>query len=146
MFRTTATIDTSGMAGLTARIEALARRATLAAAEKAAATAQAAASIDLELEIVDPHEDPDGVAAGIKSQKRGHRGTRIADFFDEGTLGKRKKPRKRAGRGSWAVKRDGGAYTAERHDVSGKGIEAERFFPKAKAAGRRELLDQLKRP
>jgi hypothetical protein len=130
MIRSTVTVhDQFGQ--ISQRVAALARASTLAGAEAAAQVAQQNASIDLEIELVTPHQDPDGVAAGIRSQKKGNRGTRIAGFFDQGTLGNRRKKTKRPGRASWTV--------------SGKGIKPERFFPKAKAAGRKAMIEKLHR-
>jgi hypothetical protein len=144
MIRSTVTVhDNFGQ--ISKRVADLARATTLAGAEAAAAVAQANASIDLEIELVAPHQDPDGVAAGIRSNKKGNRDTRIAWFFDRGTLGNLQAKRKRPGRSSWTVKRGGGSYTASRHDVTGKGIPAERFFPKAKAAGRKAMIEKLHR-
>lgn len=144
MIRSTVTVhDNFGQ--ISRRVAELARASTLAAAEAAAAAAQQNASLDLEIELLAPHQDPDGVAAGIRSQKKGKRATRIAGFFDQGTLGNRRKPPKRAGRSSWTVKRGSGDYTASRHDVTGKGIESQRFFAKAKTAGRKAMIEKLHR-
>jgi hypothetical protein len=144
VIRATVTVR-DNLAQLHTRVEQSARRATLAAAEAAAAVAQANASIDLEVHVVPAEQDPDGVTAGIRSEKKGNRGTRIADFFDEGTLGNRRKKTKRPGRSSWTVKRGGGSYTAHRGDTSGKGIEPERFFAKAKTAGRKAMQAELEK-
>jgi hypothetical protein len=144
MIRSTVTVhDNFGQ--ISKRVAALARASTLAGAEEAARVAQANASIDLEIELVAPHQDPDGVAAGIRSNKKGNRNTRIAPYFDAGTLGNRRKKLKRAGRSSWTVKRGGSSYTASRHDVTGKGIKPQRFFGKAKAAGRKAMIEKLHR-
>lgn len=47
-------------AGLHERVEQLARQTTLAGATAAAAAAQENASLDLELRIIEPQQDPDG--------------------------------------------------------------------------------------
>lgn len=144
MFRSQITIH-DNLAGVTAHVEELARRATLAAAEAAAAAAQAGSSIDLQLELISPHPDFEGFVAGIRSRKKGRASTvEIARFFDGGTLGGRKRALKRPRRESWTVKRSSGPYTAHRHDVAGKGIPAERFFLKARVAGRRAMVSVVK--
>jgi hypothetical protein len=130
---------------ITAQVEQLARVAVDQAARTAAETAQAGASIDLELELIPAHGYVEGYAAGIRSNKKGQRGTRIAPFFDGGTLGGRKKALKGARRASWTVNRGGGSYTAHRGDIDGKGIKAERFFLKARLAGRRSMAAIVKR-
>jgi serine phosphatase RsbU (regulator of sigma subunit) len=144
VIRATVTVR-DDFAQLHTRVQKLAQRATRAAAEQAAQVAQANASIDLELELIPAADDPDGVTAGIRSKKTGSRDTRIADFFDEGTLGNRKKKTKRPGRSSWTVKRGGSSYTAHRGDTSGKGIPAERFFAKAKTAGRKTMIAEVEK-
>lgn len=145
LFRSQITVQSGGLAGVTAKIEELARQAVQAAAEEAARAAQAAASIPLELELIAPRGDPDGFAAGIRSRKKGRSSSvEIAHFFDAGTLGGRKTPPKRPRRTSWQVKRGGTTYTATRQSVDGKGIPAERFFLKARVAGRRALVSVIK--
>lgn len=133
---------------ITARIERAAAAGLDAAAREAASVAQAGASIDLKLHVVPVHGDVDGYSAGIKARKQTRtvgKTTPIALFFDQGTLGRRSKPLKRARKQSWTVKnRSGAIATATRHDTAGKGIPAEHFFPKARAAGRRKLLAQIK--
>lgn len=131
-------------AGLHERVEQLARQTTLAGATAAAAAAQENASLDLELRIIEPQQDPDGAAAGIRAEKTGARGARIARFFDQGTLGKRRKKVKRPGRDHWTVRRGGGSYTAERQDVAGKGIDPQHFFAAAKTAGRKAMAEKLR--
>lgn len=145
MIRATITI-VDRLPELHRQVEALARRAAAAGAAAAAETAQATSSIDLELAVIPPGPDPDGVAAGIRSEKKGRAdGARIGRFFDEGTLGNRRKPPKRPGRSSWTVNRRGSSYTAHRGDVSGKGIQPERFFLKARLAGRKAMAEVIGR-
>lgn len=145
MFRSQVQISAAGLDRIAGQIEQLARRATEQAARTAAETAQGAASIDLELEVIAAHADPDGVAAGIRSRKKGRASAvEIAHFFDAGTLGGRTKPPKRPGRDSWQVKRGGGSYTAKRRSRAG-GIKAERFFAKARQAGRKAMLGVVQR-
>lgn len=145
MIRATVTVD-DRFPQLHAQVEQLARRATEAATEAAAAAAEAASTtIDLELRKIPPTEDPDGVAAGIRSEKTGARGVRIAKFFDKGTLGNRRGKLKRPGRSSWSVDRKGSSYTAHRGNVDGKGIKAERFFAKARKAGLEAMANVVRR-
>ena len=133
---------------ITARVEQACREGLDAAAAEAAAVAQAGASIQLELEEIPAHGDVDGYSAGIKSRRKTAnpgRTTPIAIFFDKGTLGKRRGRLKQPGRreDQWPVKR-GAGYTAHRSgDLEGKGVEAERFFLKARTAGRAKLLDRI---
>lgn len=130
---------------VTEQVERAAVHGLEAAVEVAAAVAQENASIDLELELVRPHGDVEGYSAGIKSKAKGRAdGAPIARFFDKGTLGKHKGQLKRPRRPSWtAHSRNGTPYTAHRGDVAGKGIEAEGFFGKARAAGRRALKARI---
>lgn len=133
---------------VTARVEQLARQAVDEAAAAAAETAQAEASIDLELELTAATGDLDGYSAGITSRKQTRnpkQTTRIATFFDGGTLGKRKKALKQPGRRetSWQVKRGDSVYTAQRGDIEGKGVDPEGFFGKARTAGRRALKARI---
>jgi len=136
---------------ITERVEQLARESVDEAAAAASEVAQAEASIDLELEVKPATGDLDGYSAGITSRKETRdpkRTTRIAGFFDGGTLGKRKKPLKQPGRReeSWQVKRGDTVYTARRGGITADmGIEAEGFFGKALAAGRRALKARIER-
>lgn len=123
-----------------------------AAAATAATVAQDGASIDLQLELVPPHEVAEGESAGIKSRRQSSSSRRgapstapIARFFDQGTLGKRRGKLKQPRKESWTVTRKASSYTAHRGNVDGKGIPAERFFAKAKAAGRAKLLEVIHR-
>ena len=140
---------------VTRDVETAAKEGLEAAAVEAAAVAQAGASIDLEIEVVPVHGDISGYSAGIKARRtssRGRRGgtaeentTPIAWFFDRGTLGNRKRRLKRPRKESWTVTRGGATYTAHRRDIAGKGIQPERFFGKARTAGRRKLLERIQR-
>lgn len=137
------------------RVELAAKEAVEAAAAEAAVVANEGASIDLEIEIVPAHSDVNGYSAGIKSRRtssRGRRGgtaeentTPIAWFFDRGTLGNRKRRLKRPRKETWVGTRGGTTYAAHRRDVAGKGIQPERFFGKARTAGRRKLLERIER-
>lgn len=147
MINSRVTIAELGFVRVTEALERKAREAVAAAAAASAAAAQGAASIDLELEVKGPRGTAEGQAAGISSRRRGSRGAPIALFFDKGTLGNRRtrlSPRSRR-RDAWPVKRASG-YTAHRREVTpGSGIKAENFFSKARAAGRRALIDTLRR-
>lgn len=145
MIRATVHPSQEGFDRLTAQLEAKIRIGLDEAAVAAAQVAQEGASIDLELQVVHVHGTEDGYSSGIRAEKKGSRGTRIAGFFDQGTLGNRRKKPKRPGRGSWTVNREGAPYTAQRHDVAGKGIKPERFFGKARVAGRAALRSAIHR-
>jgi hypothetical protein len=133
-------------------VDVLARNAVQAGIEEGAAVAQASASIDLKLERVEAHPDPtvEGYSGGIRSRATSSvKGstTPIATFFDKGTLGNRRGRLKRGRKGAWTQRNPDSSEThvAHRGDVEGKGIPAERFFTKAKAAGRAKMLEQVKR-
>jgi hypothetical protein len=132
---------------VTARVEQSAVDGINDASREAALVAQAGASIDLEIEVIPAQMVADGYSGGIKSRKTTRtpgRATPIAVFFDQGTLGERTKPLKRPRKQSWQVKRKGTTYTAKRGPIErGKGIPAERFFTKARAAGKRALLAKI---
>lgn len=135
---------------ITAAVEARARAGLEAAAIEAAGVAQESASIDLQVEVIPVVGTVDGYAAGIKSRRTGtsdaHDTTPIARFFDAGTLGKRKRKlsAKTRRKKNWTVTRGGSTYTAERHAITPEmGIKAENFFGKARAAGRRVLIETL---
>lgn len=131
---------------VTPEIEALCVAALNDAAEAAGAAATRAASIPLEIRVLRAEGDATGFSSGIRSEKRGHTGVRVAPFFDQGTLAERKKALKRARRGSWQVTRGSSSYTAHRHEiVPGEGIAPQRFFSKARAVGRRALLARIDR-
>jgi hypothetical protein len=135
---------------ITEEVNKLAVIAIDEASKTAAEVAQTNSSrIDLELELVPAHGDIEGYAGGIKSRKRSRwSSTPIALFFDKGTLGERKGKLKQPGRReeSWPVTRRGSSYEAHRREISeGKGIPAERFFLKAKRAGRKALLERIRR-
>lgn len=137
---------------VTKRVDAGAKRAVEEAAVEAAAVAQANASIGLEIEIVPAHGDVNGYSAGIKAHRKSSRtrggkanATPIAWFFDRGTLGNRTRRLKRGRREAWTGSRGGKPYTAHRHDVAGKGIKPERFFGKARTAGRRKMFERIER-
>lgn len=136
---------------VTEEVELLAREAVTVAARVAAEVAQASARLDLELELIPAHGTEVGYAAGIKSRKKTRdprRSTRIAVFFDKGTLGKRRgvlspKTRRKSG---WTVERGTGSYTAERHEITGEmGVDAQRFLVRARIAGRKALLEIVNR-
>ena len=146
MIRATVRPSHEGFARLTEELEARIVLGLEEAAAVAAEVAQANTTIDLKARILHAHGVEDGYSSGIKTDATGTRGTRIAEFFDQGTLGRRKKPTKRPGKSSWTVRRRGGAHTAHRHDVAGKGIKPQRFFGKARAAGRAALLAAIHRP
>lgn len=138
-----------GFVTMSEKLEARTVEALDAAAATAADVAEANASIDLQLEIVLAHELAEGYSAGIKSRRQSDsegKTTPIAPFFDAGTLGKRRKKLKRNRKESWTVTRRGTAYTARRGDVDGKGIAPERFFSKARAAGRARLVEKIHEP
>lgn len=131
-------------------VDRLAHDGVQHAAEVGAQVAQANASIDLELAILPARAAGSAYIAGIKAHKQTRtpgRTTPIAVFFDGGTLGGRHKALKRPRKSSWTEKKQatGSVYTAHRGDVSGKGIPAERFFGKARRAGRAALLEQIRR-
>jgi hypothetical protein len=134
---------------ITERVELAAREGLDEAAAEAAAVAQGGASIDLELEIIPAHGNVVGYSAGIKARKQTRtegRTTPIAPFFDQGTLGKRTKRLKRPRKASWPVQRGSGSYTAHRAgDLADKGIAPERFFGRARRAGRLKLLARIAR-
>jgi hypothetical protein len=141
---------------ITRRVEEACKEGLDLAAAEAATVAQATASINLELEVLPAAGTVDGYSAGIKSRRtssKGRRGgsaeqntTPIAWFFDRGTLGKRSKALKRPRKESWPVTRGGSTFAATRQDVTGKGVDAEHFFGKGRAAGRRKLIERLNRP
>lgn len=138
---------------ITKRVEEACKEGLDLAAAEAAAVAQASASIDLKLEVMPAEGTVDGYSAGIKSRRtssKGRRGgtadqneTPIAWMFDRGTLGKRTKKLKQPRKESWPVTRKGTSHVAHRHDVTGKGIDAEHFFGKGRTAGRRKLLERI---
>jgi len=131
---------------VTADIEELCVAGLRDAAEAAAAVAQAGASIDLDLEIKPPVGTVDGFSAGIRSKREGKDGARLAPIFDEGTLGQKRGKLKGRRKDSWQVNRRGASYTAKRHPITPvEGHTAERFFPHARAAGRKALLARLDR-
>jgi hypothetical protein len=134
---------------VTEQVERLAVEGLNAAAREAAQVAQTHASFDLELEVIPAHDDVDGYSAGIKSRKQGRSSAvLIAGFFDKGTLGKRtaKLGARSRRKESWEVKRDTGGYTAKRHEITAEmGVEAQHFFGKARAAGRRAMLARIRR-
>jgi hypothetical protein len=139
-----------GFVEITERVEARVVEGLDLAAATAAEVAQAGATIDLELEVVPAHESVDGYSAGIKSRRvttsNPGRTTPLARFFDEGTLGKRTKKLKGPRKESWVVKGKGGEYTSRRQDVADKGIKPQRFFGKARAAGRAKLVERIHEP
>jgi hypothetical protein len=128
-------------------IERLSLAALDEAAAVAAEAAQANASIDLEIEVVPATVGVEAVTSGIISRKQGRTSeVRIAPFFDRGTLAGHQGALKRPGHGSWSVRRKGSTYQAQRHPVTdGEGIKAERFFSRARSAGRRALLARVER-
>lgn len=138
-----------GFAKLTEQLEARVVEGLDAAAEEAAVVAQAGASINLEVETIPAHGTADGYAAGIKARKQSsNKGqtTPIAEFFDAGTLGKRRRKLKGRRKESWQVRRRGGTYTAERGAITAEmGIKPQRFFVKARKAGRARLLEVIHR-
>jgi hypothetical protein len=98
------------------------------------------------------HGTVDGYSAGIKSRRKSSQtrggkpnATPIAWMFDRGTLGNRTRRLKRPRKESWTSSRGGSPYTAHRRDIAGKGIKPERFFGKARAAGRAKLLERIQR-
>jgi hypothetical protein len=118
------------------------------ATRAAAAVAQESASIDLHLVEVAPSGDLEGYSAGIKANRRSDVAdstTPIALFFDQGTLGNRTKALKRGRKGTWTQRNPGGSgtHTQNRGDIDGKGIPAEHFFTKARAAGRAVLRAKI---
>lgn len=141
---------------VTRAVQTAAKEGVEAAAIEAAAVAQANASIDLELEVVPVHRDFNGYSAAIKSRRKSSR-TRgrsdsgdaiqstapIAWFFDRGTLGNRRRRLKQPRKESWTVTRGNKVHTAHRLDITGKGIKPERFFGKARTAGRAKLLERI---
>jgi len=134
---------------VTAQVRRVSRDALDKASAAAAAAAQANSKHRLDIEVIPAGEDLEGYSAGIKSRRLTDvegKTTPIALFLDEGTLGKRKRPLKRGRKSSWTQRNPGGSgtHTATRQDVSGKGIEGEHFFPKARSAGRKVLLTQIK--
>jgi hypothetical protein len=140
----------NNFAKVTAAVDKLALESVAAAADAALPVAEAGSSIDLKLEVVPAQGDIDGYSAGIRSRKTTSNPgetTKVALFFDQGTLGKRKKQLKQPGRReeSWHVKRGNSSYTAHRSDVEGKGIAPEGFFGKARSAGRTALVRTLSR-
>lgn len=135
---------------VTAQVIEASKAGLRAATRTAAATAQELASIDLEIEEVQPRGDLEGYSAGIKSRRHSSTEgdtTPIALFFDEGTLGKRTKALKRGRKSSWTQRNPGGAgtHTATRGEVAGKGVPAEHFFSKSRSAGRKALLETIER-
>ena len=137
---------------VTKRVEEGAKHALEAAAAEAAAVAQESASIDLQLEIVPVHGYAEGYTAGIRSRKTSSQtrggaanSTPIAWFFDRGTLGHRTRKLKRPRKETWTSRRRGTEYTAHRRDIAGKGVRQERFFGKARTAGRAKLLELIER-
>lgn len=133
---------------ITADIERLVKIALDEAAVEAAAVANASASIRLELEEHGAQGTVDGYSSGIKSRRKTSvpgRTTPIAEFFNDGTLGKRTRALKRPRKQQWTVNRGGTSYVAHRGDITGEGIAAERFFQKARAAGKRVLVERIGR-
>lgn len=131
---------------VSADIDALCLAALEEAAAEAAQVAQQQASVPLDIEVAPAAGDVDGFSSGIRSNKRGKEGARIAPFFDGGTLAGRRRKLKSNRRDQWQVNRSGSAYTAHRHPiVEGEGIPAEGFFGKARAAGKRKLLARIDR-
>lgn len=138
---------------ITKRVEEACIEGLELASAEAAAITQASASIDLQLDVLPATGTVVGYSAGIKSRRtssRGRRGgtaeqniTPIAWFFDRGTLGQRTKALKRPRKQSWPVTRKGTTFTANRQDVSGKGIAPEHFFATGRAAGRVKLIERL---
>lgn len=134
----------------TRAVDELAHDGVQHAAEVAAAVAQENSSIDLQLTVVGVHAVGSAFVAGIKSHKQTRtpgRTTPIARFFDEGTLGGRRRALKQARKQSWQVKRRSGTLsTSTRGPISaGTGLGAERFFAKARLAGRKALVAQIQR-
>jgi hypothetical protein len=134
---------------ITARIERAAQEGVQAAAEEAAIIAQLESKHKLELSVVDAHPDvgAEGYSAGIISRRRSDnpgQSTPLAHIFNDGTLGKRRRPPKRPGKSSWRVKASerASAHTAERRSHEG-GIEGEHFFEKARKAGRAKLKERI---
>jgi hypothetical protein len=119
-----------------------------AAAQTASRVAQEDASIDLELETIPAHPSEAAYSAGITSRKRSRSdGSKLATYFDKGTLGKRraKLGARSKRKDSWKVNRGGAGYVAHRHELDPeKGIAAENFFAKARTAGRRALIDAVR--
>ncbi len=117
------------------------------AAAVAAEVASQGASINLEIETVPAVVVADRAVSGIVSRKQGRReNVRIAPFFDRGTLAGHRGDLKRGRRVSWKVRRGGEVYTATRHPIhDGEGIQAQGFFGRARAAGRRALLARIDR-
>lgn len=136
-----------GFARMTEQLEARIVDGLDGAAVAAAAAAQAAASIDLEIEVVPAAGGADGYSSGIRSRKTGRASTaRIAPFFDGGTLGKRRRKLKGRRKDSWQVHRGGSGYTAHRGAITAeKGISPQRFFVKARKAGRARLIEIIHR-
>lgn len=133
---------------ITARVERASVIALDEAAREAAAVAQANATLDLEIALIPAHGEIEGYSAGIKSRRQSDvegSTTTIATFFDGGTLGNRNKPLKRPRKTSWTEKKKATeqSYTATRGNIGGKGIKPQKFFAKARTAGRRKLLATL---
>lgn len=125
---------------ITADIEKLVAVALDEAMVEAATVAEGGSSISLELERIPAHGTVGGFSSGIKSRKQGHASSvLIAEFFNDGTLGKRTKKLKRPRRESWQTSRG----TDRRGDVTGKGISPQRFFQAARSAGRRVLIERI---
>ena len=125
---------------ITARVLEVAAEVVTEGAIVAAAAAQAASSIDLQLEVLPARPVFEGVAAGVESRKRGSASNaRLAPFFDGGTLGKRRRKLAtgRARRETWNVNRGGSEYVAHRHEITPEmGVAGENFFAKGRRAGR----------
>jgi len=128
-------------------IERLSLAALDEAAWIAAETAQAGASINLDIEVIPATIGVEAVTSGIVSRKTGRKSeVRIAGFFDQGTLSGRSRALKRPRRDHWSVRRGSSSYTATRHAIAdGEGIKAERFFGRARSAGRKTLLARIER-
>lgn len=147
MIRTTVK-TTNFIARTSVAIQDAAKDGITAASRTAMTVAQASSSIDLQLQLLNVRSTGSGYAGGIVSRRKSDvRGSTapIAAFFDKGTLGNRRgklSPRTRR-KDSWTDKR---GHTYTRHEIKpGSGVPAERFFLKARRAGRQALIARIQR-
>lgn len=128
---------------LTAAVDRQTIDALNAAAAAGRAVAQersAGTGSDTEWTIIPAHATHEGFAAGIRAR------TPTWRIFNKGSLGKRTAALKQPGRRKefWEVKRGANVYTANRGDVTDKGVAAKNISNPARTAGRRTLLERIR--
>jgi len=129
-----------------ADIEKLVLEALDYATLQAAVAAQGSSHLRLDIEIDPATPTLDGYTAGLRSTRRAKDGSRLAVYYDKGTLGQHRGELKGRRHQTWQVTRKGTTYTAHRHAIDpDEGIPAEGFFAAARRVGKKVLLARIDR-